>query len=669
MKPVLLIAVLTSIAAAQNTPVFPGRVATNQDLLIGTNNAATALAATIGTGDTVIPVGDGSVFTAPLVVSIDKEIISICAVVGNNLSVGKSSCPNADGRGFESTSAASHTIKATVQGRITAWLHNQMAAEMIATESKVNQVVSVKDFKAKGDGSDDTVAIQGAVNAVCSTGGIVMFPPPASFYGLALGGIQVVGCNNITFLGNQGSIIRVIAGAPDTPHNSWPNYGLNSILRIVRSSNITVEGLTLDGSLPNRTANLSGESFDSNILIAASTNIRIHNSNLLNGMTDCITVVPDSTPTINTNIWIERNTLANCRRNNISATAQNGLYITDNVISGAGTIQGTPPMSGIDIEPDNLSAPSTNVQVSGDTVTGSAGTYAESYGGFGTNGLTVTNEHVHDNAALGINFDSADSVHFNQHSILSNSNIYSQTAGAGVRIVGKSLDLMSGNLVNGNLTAVATFSPDGLVIEGGTMADNLNQAIFNDPSYPFIRLSINHVEFRDDFSNIGLGNSASGAAFIGTCASSTSLLTVNDTLIYGTQSPVTDTSPSGLKISGSCQARGNGNTAFGMNNSPPKSQTLTFGGILGSGNHNYDLTSGLIRFADSATGGADFSANNGGGPLYVTERQVNVTNTNTIPVTVCNVGDMAWNGVPASGQPRGWYCAVGNTWTSMGNLP
>ncbi|MBI5916788.1 MAG: hypothetical protein HY842_15540 [Bacteroidetes bacterium] len=42
---------------------------------------------------------------------------------------------------------------------------------------KLGEVVSVKDFGAKGDGqTDDAAAIQAAVNSFCGRGGAVFFP-------------------------------------------------------------------------------------------------------------------------------------------------------------------------------------------------------------------------------------------------------------------------------------------------------------------------------------------------------------------------------------------------------------------------------------------------------------------------------------------------------------
>jgi parallel beta-helix repeat protein len=57
-------------------------------------------------------------------------------------------------------------------------------AELSQTvETKLRQTVSVKDFGAVGDGvTDDTAAIQAALDAVSGSGGVVVIPPSSSFY-------------------------------------------------------------------------------------------------------------------------------------------------------------------------------------------------------------------------------------------------------------------------------------------------------------------------------------------------------------------------------------------------------------------------------------------------------------------------------------------------------
>jgi len=56
------------------------------------------------------------------------------------------------------------------------------AAQLSNKPNKSDLVLNVKDFGAKGDNSDDTVAIQNAINAAGVVGGVVRFPSVQYWY-------------------------------------------------------------------------------------------------------------------------------------------------------------------------------------------------------------------------------------------------------------------------------------------------------------------------------------------------------------------------------------------------------------------------------------------------------------------------------------------------------
>jgi len=132
MKRYLLLLITTSLLAQNpNTAKFPGTLATDQDLLAGKDQSASTLSAGIGASDTAIPVADGTKFVGYEVVSIGSEQILVCSVSSNTLNV----CTG--GRGFAGTTAAAHSSGALVRGHITAWHHNQLAAELKAVENQL----------------------------------------------------------------------------------------------------------------------------------------------------------------------------------------------------------------------------------------------------------------------------------------------------------------------------------------------------------------------------------------------------------------------------------------------------------------------------------------------------------------------------------------------------
>jgi hypothetical protein len=132
MRTVLtMLLVFVSIAAllAQPAARFPSAIASWQDLLRAKNSAVSTLTAAIDSTQLTIPVSNGSVFAAPGAVTIDAEHILICSIATNTLNV----CSG--GRGFDGSAATSHASGATVEGRILARHHEQLAAEIIALQT------------------------------------------------------------------------------------------------------------------------------------------------------------------------------------------------------------------------------------------------------------------------------------------------------------------------------------------------------------------------------------------------------------------------------------------------------------------------------------------------------------------------------------------------------
>lgn len=112
-----------------NTAVFPSRTAADTDLFVASNNSSTTLNGSLTSSATSITLTSGTGFTAPVIVAIDTEIIHCTTLTTNTLS----GCT----RGSESTIGASHSSGATVTNIISAWHHNQIAAEVKAIEANV----------------------------------------------------------------------------------------------------------------------------------------------------------------------------------------------------------------------------------------------------------------------------------------------------------------------------------------------------------------------------------------------------------------------------------------------------------------------------------------------------------------------------------------------------
>ena len=86
-------------------------------------------------------------------------------------------------------------------------------ATVRTVDSKLGDVVSVKDFGAKGDGStDDAVAIQAAIDSV-SSGGIIFFPKGIYIIGTSLG---IRSNNTLVGANRYDSVLKTKAGTDIT---------------------------------------------------------------------------------------------------------------------------------------------------------------------------------------------------------------------------------------------------------------------------------------------------------------------------------------------------------------------------------------------------------------------------------------------------------------------
>ena len=128
------------------TAVFPGGVATDQNLMIGVNNVATTLAVAQGVSDTSMTVANSLNFRANMLVSVGSggvtpEIEVVCSVSGNVVQIGyNGACPSGTGRGFDTTTPANHPKGAVVSALIDAWHHNSLSKEVQAVEGYLHGI-------------------------------------------------------------------------------------------------------------------------------------------------------------------------------------------------------------------------------------------------------------------------------------------------------------------------------------------------------------------------------------------------------------------------------------------------------------------------------------------------------------------------------------------------
>ena len=116
------------------TAAYPGRIATNADLIVAVDRQQTSLALSLTSSATSMTVTDPSLIVAFSLLSIDNELVQTTgAPVGNIVPIS---------RGFDGTTPAVHLLGATVSGMVDAWHHNALVAEIEAIENTLGPNLS-----------------------------------------------------------------------------------------------------------------------------------------------------------------------------------------------------------------------------------------------------------------------------------------------------------------------------------------------------------------------------------------------------------------------------------------------------------------------------------------------------------------------------------------------
>jgi hypothetical protein len=220
---------------------------------------------------------------------------------------------------------------------------------------KLGEMVSVKDFGAKGDGTNnDTSAIQRALDSVGAKGGGMVFIPRgtykvayiqsnADYFGLTCLRIP----SNVTLCGEgPQSLLRL--------NDNDSAAGAGAAATIIRHkeqsiSNVTIREIGIDGNLANQPKLAGSPGNGGNISLGVFNggtcqNVRIENVYSINAFGQGIQVVGQvSTP--GKNIWIVNNTIVNASFIGIQSSSVTNCQISGNSVDTTGD-------NGIDIYGD-----------------------------------------------------------------------------------------------------------------------------------------------------------------------------------------------------------------------------------------------------------------------------------------------------------------------------
>ncbi len=129
----LLLAAALAFGQNPNVAVFPGGVATDNDLLVANNRAGTTVSSTVAANDTTINVASTSGFIVPVAITFtDNGEIAKCLT---KTVTSFTSCTRGFDSGAGGIAATSHAVGVGVQAFVVASYFNQLAAEVKAVEA------------------------------------------------------------------------------------------------------------------------------------------------------------------------------------------------------------------------------------------------------------------------------------------------------------------------------------------------------------------------------------------------------------------------------------------------------------------------------------------------------------------------------------------------------
>jgi len=287
-------------------------------------------------------------------------------------------------------------------------------------------VVNVKDSGARGDGkTDDTAAIQSAVNQVQDTGGTVLVPA-GTYMVDATVGIQLG--NKMTFRMDPGAILQVIT-------NNVESY---DTVMVQGKSNVNIIGGSIVGDRSTHKGS-TGE-WGMGISIYGGSSVVIESVVTKELWGDGVYVAAQSQ-----NITVCSVTSDHNRRQGMSVVSADGVTIKNSIFENT---QGTDPQSGIDLEP-NTGETVNNVSITGSHFLNNYADGFEIYGGSGP----VTNVILTSNSFSGNGFFPVELYLGASGVTISNNSMVTSTYGVDEHS-GISNITVTGNMITGGGTAI-----------------------------------------------------------------------------------------------------------------------------------------------------------------------------------------------------------------------
>jgi len=500
--------------------------------------------------------------------------------------------------------------------------------------------INVKDYGAIGDGStDDTAAIQAAIDALSAQGGTLYFPNDGGNY-LISETIEITS-NNITVEFNN----QTVSFDAGFVKNGAPDYGIYNVMFAFLGENITVQnGIFKQGAFT-----------DSSVMhwfgVASSNCKSINNKfydipySIDNGVYGLLLGVAIQTRSTSRDIQILNCSFFNCT-GAVSLQGQHGI------------------IDGCYSETD------------GNQVTGLAGFVDQPFGTDGSNFCSIVNSKVFRSQTAPVAGSNIGANTTAANFIISNNSIEGVKGGVGLFIRESSYGEVTNNIISGS-----DFTTTG--------------------SWALARIDVDSSAI--NFSSNILRSAPTGFVGRGLDVSTGYNTVSNNQFVFGAASSVfaciaiqQNTSPQTIKIEDNLFVAANRGIYFdGVTTNSSKTMILTgndYNGVMttpyasdGSLNVNAPLWISNEKF--SSTSIASFAIN-----THKLFRPFNNFSAYKFPINTAQnvvfysgevptganyatatwaVGDTVYNSAPAVGQPIGWKCTVAGTpgtWVALANL-